>query len=281
MTPEDRLRQAIEPARPASSRQPTPCPESRRSSWTPSRIRQPQAPVASASARPPPSSPSWSGCSCSTATTTTRWRPTARRRPPPRRRAPPPRPSTTTTTVPFQRRRPGRRRVPGSDHVAALRRPGRPLTTPSPRTSSGSRDPVVGAFQQGDGRSGEVEVRGFAEGAPTVVLVRQLEDDTWFVIGATTDSIRLATPALGATITSPQPLTGMAYAYEGTVPVAALRRRRAGADRARPSSPAAGTACSVTSPASSTFDERHRRHPRRAGADEHQRRGRRARRGAP
>ena len=62
-------------------------------------------------------------------------------------------------------------------------------------------------------------MRAFADGAPTVVLVRQLEDDTWFVIGATTDSIQLATPAAGATIASPQPLIGMAYAFEGTVNV--------------------------------------------------------------
>jgi hypothetical protein len=83
----------------------------------------------------------------------------------------------------------------------------------------GFRDPVVGAFQQGDSRSGEVEVRGFADGAPTVVLVRQLEDDTWFVIGATTDSIRVTDPEAGATITSPQPLVGAAYAFEGVVDV--------------------------------------------------------------
>jgi len=83
----------------------------------------------------------------------------------------------------------------------------------------GFTHPVVGEFAQGDSRSGEVEVRGFAQGAPTVVLVRQLEDDTWFVIGATTDSIRLASPATGDTITSPQALTGMAYAFEGTVDV--------------------------------------------------------------
>lgn len=83
----------------------------------------------------------------------------------------------------------------------------------------GFRDPVVDPFQSGDNRSGEVEVRSFAEGAPTVVLVRQLEDDTWFVIGAVTDSIQLATPAAGDTITSPQPLVGMAYAFEGTVVV--------------------------------------------------------------
>lgn len=83
----------------------------------------------------------------------------------------------------------------------------------------GFTDPVVGPFQSGDSRSGEVEVRSFAAGAPTVVLVRQLQDDTWFVIGAATDSIRIAEPAAGATISSPQTLAGAAYAFEGTVNV--------------------------------------------------------------
>jgi hypothetical protein len=83
----------------------------------------------------------------------------------------------------------------------------------------GMTDPVVGEFAQGDSRSGEVDVRGFAEGAPTTVLVRQLEDDAWWVIGATTDAIQLATPEPRSTITSPQPLVGMAYAFEGTVNV--------------------------------------------------------------
>jgi hypothetical protein len=83
----------------------------------------------------------------------------------------------------------------------------------------GFSDPVVGPFQQGDNRSGEVEVRAFADGAPTVVLVRQLEDDAWWVIGATTDSIRLTTPEARSTIASPQPLEGMAYAFEGHVAV--------------------------------------------------------------
>ena len=84
---------------------------------------------------------------------------------------------------------------------------------------AGYGDPVVGEFQQGDSRSGEVEVRGFAEGAPSVVLLRQLEDDAWYVIGVTTDSIVLTTPQIGDTLTSPQPLEGQAYAFEGTVQV--------------------------------------------------------------
>jgi hypothetical protein len=83
----------------------------------------------------------------------------------------------------------------------------------------GFGDPVVGDFQQGDPRSGEVEVRSFAAGAPTVVLVRQLEDDHWYVVGATTDSIQLTTPAARDTISSPQALEGDAYAFEGNVQV--------------------------------------------------------------
>lgn len=80
-------------------------------------------------------------------------------------------------------------------------------------------DPVMGELAQGDSRSGEVEVRGFAEGRPTVVLVRQLEDDTWFVIGAVVESIRLDVPEQGATLTSPQALEGAAMAFEGHVAV--------------------------------------------------------------
>lgn len=83
----------------------------------------------------------------------------------------------------------------------------------------GFREPIVGDFAQGDSRSGEIEVRAFEQGNPTTVLVRLLEDDTWFVIGAVTESIRLDVPEPGATITSPQPLEGAAYAFEGTVSV--------------------------------------------------------------
>jgi Immunoglobulin-like domain of bacterial spore germination len=83
----------------------------------------------------------------------------------------------------------------------------------------GFSDPLVGDFMQGDSRSGEIEVRAFAQGNPTLVLVRQLEDDTWFVIGAVVESIRLDTPEQGATISSPQALEGAAFAFEGTVNV--------------------------------------------------------------
>ena len=84
---------------------------------------------------------------------------------------------------------------------------------------AGFADPVVGELQPGDTRSGEIEVRGFADGAPSVMVLRQLEDDAWYVIAVSTDAIRLSTPKAGDTLTSPQPLEGMAYAFEGTVNV--------------------------------------------------------------
>ena len=84
----------------------------------------------------------------------------------------------------------------------------------------GMTSPMLGAFQQGDSRSGEIEVRAFADQTdPTIVLVRQLEDDTWYVLGATHASIQPAQPEAGATVTSPLALTGQAYAFEGTVAV--------------------------------------------------------------
>ncbi len=55
--------------------------------------------------------------------------------------------------------------------------------------------------------------------AATEVAVRQLPDGTWIVTGATTDTIRLDSPAPGATIRSPQAVTGAATAFEGRVDV--------------------------------------------------------------
>ena len=84
----------------------------------------------------------------------------------------------------------------------------------------GMTDPIIEEFQQGDSRSGEVPVRPMADGPVTTVFVRQLEDDTWFVLGAATEGIRLDTPEAGADIDCPVHLTGEALAFEGTVQVA-------------------------------------------------------------
>lgn len=80
-------------------------------------------------------------------------------------------------------------------------------------------DLAVGSFQAGDSRSGEVEVRAHPESPVTVVLVRKVADDSWAVIGANTDSIRLDTPIARSRISSPQPLIGAAHAFEGHVNV--------------------------------------------------------------
>ncbi len=80
--------------------------------------------------------------------------------------------------------------------------------------------PVVGAFQQGDARSGEVPVRSSATGAVTTVLVRQLSDNnSWWVLGAATANIQITTPSLLATVSSPATLRGVSTAFEAQVNV--------------------------------------------------------------
>jgi hypothetical protein len=80
-------------------------------------------------------------------------------------------------------------------------------------------DVVVGTLRQGDARSGEFAVHPKGSTATTTVPVRQISDGSWVVLGASTDSIRLDTPIAGSKISSPQPLLGAAYAFEGTVDV--------------------------------------------------------------
>ncbi len=83
---------------------------------------------------------------------------------------------------------------------------------------AGFVNPVVGSFQQGDSRSGEVEVRPRAQGPVTTVIVRQLGPDaSWWVLGAATANITLTDPATQASITSPVTLKGTSTAFEGTV----------------------------------------------------------------
>jgi hypothetical protein len=79
-------------------------------------------------------------------------------------------------------------------------------------------DPVVGEFQQGDSRSGEVEVRPTADGPVTTVLVRQLDaSDSWWVLGAATANIQIESPSALEAISSPVPLRGTSTAFEATV----------------------------------------------------------------
>lgn len=81
-------------------------------------------------------------------------------------------------------------------------------------------DPVVGAFMQGDSRSGEVVIRPSRTGPETTVIIRKLApDETWWVLGASTANLRLRSPAWNAPIASPVALSGASTAFEGTVNV--------------------------------------------------------------
>jgi hypothetical protein len=84
----------------------------------------------------------------------------------------------------------------------------------------GFTDPVVGAFQAGDNRSGEIEVKAGAVGPMTVVFVRQLtDDDSWWVLGAAGENLTIDEPSQGAIVDSPLAISGSAAAFEGTVDV--------------------------------------------------------------
>ena len=83
---------------------------------------------------------------------------------------------------------------------------------------AGFVNPLVGPYQGGDSRSGEVEVRSVAAGPVTTVFVRMLgSDNSWWVLGASTPNINLSEPAWFASISSPVTLKGTSRAYEGTV----------------------------------------------------------------
>lgn len=78
--------------------------------------------------------------------------------------------------------------------------------------------PVVGAFSQGDSRSGEVEIQADASGPVTTVFVRQLTaDSSWWVLGSVAAHITITSPSLAAVISSPVALAGSSLAFEGTV----------------------------------------------------------------
>lgn len=87
-------------------------------------------------------------------------------------------------------------------------------------TYLGFAAPVVGELQQGDSRSGEVEVRPRPDGPVTTILLRMLgTDGAWSVLGAATADIELTSPAALDEVASPVRLEGRALAFEGNVAV--------------------------------------------------------------
>ena len=125
--------------------------------------------------------------------------------------------STTTTTMPS-----------GAADTAVWPAPGSGIAVTDPVEAArrfatefvGFSDPVLGGYQGGDSRSGEVEVRPRAGGPVTTILLRQLgTDGSWSVLGTATANIEVDEPAGLATIANPVRLSGRAFAFEGNVAV--------------------------------------------------------------
>ncbi|WP_309081616.1 Gmad2 immunoglobulin-like domain-containing protein [Zhihengliuella sp.] len=82
---------------------------------------------------------------------------------------------------------------------------------------AGFENPTLSDFMQGDSRSGEFEVTPADGRLVTTVLVRQLSDDAWYVIGSSTRDIQVDEPVAGARSASPLGVSGNALAFEGNV----------------------------------------------------------------
>jgi hypothetical protein len=136
--------------------------------------------------------------------------------------APPPPPSTDTTI--------------GADEAETVvwPDPGGPLRFASPDEAArgfvgdliGFTDPLLGPFLQGDTRSGEFEARARPEGPVTVVFVRQMSDQQWYVLGAVASGIELDMPTAGTTIATPLRVAGRARAFEGRLRIAVYAHGR-------------------------------------------------------
>jgi hypothetical protein len=88
--------------------------------------------------------------------------------------------------------------------------------------------PNLGDFQQGDARSGEIEVFSPAEGGSaavrSVLLLRQLgPSDGWFVLAAVSDANTITSPAQGSEVAAGSvEVSGQGRGFEGLVVVEAF-----------------------------------------------------------
>ena len=89
--------------------------------------------------------------------------------------------------------------------------------------------PELGEFEQGDARSGEIEVFSPGEGGGTRVargrlLLRQLgADGGWFVLAAVNDNAAITSPEAGADVPAgPLDVEGRARGFEANVVVSAF-----------------------------------------------------------
>ena len=107
------------------------------------------------------------------------------------------------------------------------------LATPEEAASGFVREvlavePVLGDFQQGDSRSGEIVVFSPGEGGPPnprgLLFLRQLGPaDGWFVIGAGSDLASITIPATGDSVPrGPLTVEGIGTGFEATLVVRAF-----------------------------------------------------------
>jgi hypothetical protein len=89
--------------------------------------------------------------------------------------------------------------------------------------------PVLGEFQQGDARSGEIELLSpdadpSSRAVRGLLLLRQLgPDDGWFVLAVANENASITSPESGATVAAgPLTVQGVARGFEGNVNVRAF-----------------------------------------------------------
>lgn len=88
----------------------------------------------------------------------------------------------------------------------------------------------LGEFEQGDSRSGEIEVRSPGEGGPATPIVRSVlalrqlgSEDGWFILAALNDNASIGAPGSMAEIAAgPLTIEGKARGFEGNVVVTAF-----------------------------------------------------------
>lgn len=95
--------------------------------------------------------------------------------------------------------------------------------------------PLIGEFQEGDSRSGEIEVFASADGAQigsarSLLLLRQLgPDGGWFVMSAVSELVAISTPEAAASVPAGSlPVAGTGTGFEGTIVVSAFSAGDAG-----------------------------------------------------
>lgn len=90
--------------------------------------------------------------------------------------------------------------------------------------------PALGEFQQGDARSGEMEVLSRGEGANATSVVRSLlllrqlgPHDGWFILAAVNDKVTITTPASSSEVAAgPVSVQGVGRGFEANLVVSAL-----------------------------------------------------------